>query len=239
MLSFGIVKLIKLRIVTLPLIVYHLLFIHIGFCLMFLVTMVSWRHRTPKKTAFPELAGGLSFALAVLAMYGLVLPAIGGFSAIKSLTGILPLAAVLIAVCIYNATDSTTTATTLASMAVLLYIVAGVSLDRRDLTDLNRAGDLERTAATYLTAHGADPTHSLVMVDDSALFSETTGYAAIPVPSNGIAATQAAIAALHPDYILLDQGELTTGPEITQATLHATQIDQVPGTTIFALTLSH
>jgi hypothetical protein len=238
MLAFGIVKLIKLRIVTLPLIVYHLLFIHIGFCLMFLVTLANRRRLKPRANPLPELAGGLSFSLAVLAMYGLVLPAIGGFSAIKSLTSILPLAAVLIAVCIYNAAESSATATTLASMAVLLYIVAGVSLDRRDLTDLNRSGDSDRTVATYLTAHGATPAHTLVMIDDSALFSETTGYAAIPVPSNGLPATQAAIADLHPDYILLDQGELTSSPAQIQSTLHAPQIDQIPGTTIFALTLT-
>jgi len=238
MLAFGIVKLIKLRIVTLPLIVYHLLFIHIGFCLMFLVTLVGWRHRKPASASLPELAGGLSFALAVIVMYGLVLPAIGVFSAIKSLTGILPLAAVLIAVCIYNAVESSATATTLASMAVLLYVVAGVSLDRRDLTDLNRSGDIDRTVAAYLAAHGADPTRRLVMIDDPALFSETTGYAAIPVPSNGPAAIQAAIVDLRPDYVLFDQGELTASPAETQTTLHAIQIDQIPGTTIFALTLT-
>ena len=171
-------------------------------------------------------------------MYGLVLPAIGVFSAIKSLTGILPLAAVLIAVCIYNAVESSATATTLASMAVLLYVVAGVSLDRRDLTDLNRSGDIDRTVAAYLAAHGADPTRRLVMIDDPALFSETTGYAAIPVPSNGPAAIQAAIVDLRPDYVLFDQGELTASPAETQTTLHAIQIDQIPGTTIFALTLT-
>ena len=114
-------------------------------------------------------------------MYGLVLPAIGGFSAIKSLTGILPLAAVLIAICIYNAAGTPSTANILAAMAILLYITSGVSLARRDLTDLNRSADLDRTVAAFLAAHGANPTTSLIMIDDPALFSETTGYAAIPV----------------------------------------------------------
>jgi hypothetical protein len=236
MIASGVGKLIKLRIVTVPAIAYHVLFIQIGFSILFLATLSRWR-RSPGKTPLPEFTGGLTFALVILGFYGLVLPAIGGFSALKSCTGLLPLASVLIVVCIYNAAESTAAATILASMTILFYIVTGITQDRRDQTTLNKSGDTDRLVATYLAAHRADPTRGLIMTADAAQFSETTGFAAIPVPSNGLPATQAAIADLAPDYVLLEASDPTAPPAVLRSTLHPVAIDPIPGTNLLAITM--
>jgi hypothetical protein len=238
LLASGIGKLIKLRITTLPGIAYHFLFLQIGFSILFLATWGRWRRNTHPSTPLPEAIGGLTFATVLLAMYGLILPAIGSFSALKSLTGLLPLLAVVIVVCVYNASESPATATTLAAMTILLYIAFGISQDRRDQTELNKTGAEDRLIATWLAAHGADTLHSLIMTKDAAQFSETTGYDAIPVPSNGLLATQAAASDLDANYILLDQSDLTPTPDAVQSTLHATHMDQIPATTTYVLTMT-
>jgi hypothetical protein len=48
---------------------------------------------------------------------------------------------------------------------------------------------------------------SLIMTADAAEFSETTGYSAIPLPSNGVSATQQAVHDLEPTEILVDEGD--------------------------------
>jgi hypothetical protein len=238
LLASGVGKLIKLRLTTLPAIVYHFLFLQIGFSVLFLATWGRWRKASSTTIALPETAGGLSFAAVLLVMYGLVLPAVGGFSALKSLTGLLPLLAVVIVVCIYNASDSPATAATLISTTILLYIIFGISQDRRDQTELNKTGTEDRLIATWLAAHGADPCRTLIMTKDAAQFSVTTGYAAIPVPSNGLLATEAAATDLHAEYILLDASDLTPTLASVQSTLHALHVDDIPGTSTYVFTLS-
>jgi hypothetical protein len=233
-LTSGIGKLIKLRVTTLPAIAYHFLFLQIGFSILFLA---AWRNNAKPSLALPETTGGLSFVVVLLAMYSLVLPAIGGFSALRSLTALLPLIAVVIVVCIYTASESPTTAATLASMTILLYIVFGVSQDRRDQTELNKTGTEDRLVATWLASHGADPSRSLIMTKDAAQFSVTTGYAAIPVPSNGLLATKAAATDLGANFILLDASDLAPGPTSVQSTLHATQVNDIPGTSTYVFTI--
>jgi hypothetical protein len=233
----GVSKLIKLRLTTLPAIAYHFLLLQIGFSVLFLATWGRWRNTASPTIALPETVGGVTFAAVLLAMYGLVLPAIGGFSALKSLTGLLPLIAVVIVVCIYNASDLPATAAALVSTTILLYIIFGISQDRRDQTELNKTGTEDRLVATWLAAHGADPSRTVIMTKDAAQFSVTTGYAAIPVPSNGLLATEAAATDLHAEYILLDASDLTPTPASVQSTLHARHMDDIPGTSTYVFTL--
>jgi hypothetical protein len=123
----------------------------------------------------------------------------------------------------------------LAAMSILLYVTTGIAQDRVEQLRLNRKGDDDRRVASYLAAHGADSIHSLIMTKDPAQFSETTGYAAIPIPTNGLVAAHSAAADLGADYILLDDAELTPTAATVQSTLHPTQIDHVPGTTTYVL----
>jgi hypothetical protein len=236
MLASGIGNLVKLRIETLPTIFYRVFFFQIGFSILFLPALALSRHNSAERRQIPELSGAFSFGLGVLGVYGLLLPAIGGFSALKSFTAILPLLAALIAAGIYKATKSESTAMALAAMTILLYVTLGITQDRVEQVRLNHTGEDDRRIASYLAAHGADITRSLIMTKGAAQFSETTGYAAIPVPTNGLVATQAAAHDLGAGYILLDDSEIAPSAESVQAALHAIQSDHIPGTSTYVFT---
>jgi hypothetical protein len=238
MLAFGISGLVKLRVVTLPLILYRALFLYIGFAIVFLAGLALRRGtRTTEELPLPEFAGGLSFALTLLGVYGLVLPAIGGFSALRSFTGLLPLAAVLIVVGIYRATDSSTMARGLVSAVILFYLTTGTMEDRREQAGLNQTGDQDRLVATYLSAHGGMAARSLIMTNDAAQFSQTTGYAAVPVPNNGLPAIQKAIQDFRPSYVLLNTEGMPGSETVVQSMLQPAGMARIPGTTVLVLTM--
>ena len=238
MLASGIGRLVKIRIDTLTTIIYRVFFFQIGFSILFLPALALFRRGSAERGRLPEFSGAFSFASGVLGVYGLLLPAIGGSSAFKSLTALLPLLAALIGVGIYTATKSESMAMVLAAMTILLYVTTGIAQDRVEQVRLNRKGDDDRRVASYLAAHGADSIHSLIMTKDPAQFSETTGYAAIPIPTNGLLAAHSAATDLGAHYILLDDAELTPTATSVQSSLHATQIDHVPGTTTYVLTIA-
>lgn len=230
MLASGLGSLAKLRIETLPTIVYRVFFFQVGFSILFLPALALFRRGSAERSRLPEFSGAFSFALGAVGVYGVLIPAVGASSAFKSLTALLPLLAALVAVCIYTATKSEPTAMLLAAMTILIYVTTGIAQDRVEQARLNRKGDDDRRVASYLAAQGADITHSLVMTRDPAQFSETTGYAAIPIPTNGLAAAHAAAADLGARYILLEDVEVTPTAASVQSILRATRMDHVPGT---------
>jgi hypothetical protein len=235
MLAEGIVKLVKLRIVTVPFIVYRMVFVEIGFGIVFLFAL-TLRRRDNEPAAFPELAGGLSFALTVFCVYGLVIPAVGIASSLRSFAGIVPLICVLIVLSIYRASPAGI-ARRLIVAIVLFYTIEGIMADRRAVTTGNQIGDRDRLVAAYLAEHGAIAGHSsLVMTGDPAQFSETTGYPAIPLPSNGLLATQQAVHDFAPAYVLLNEED---GPNAMQtlAALKPGNAAIVPGARIVVLTM--
>lgn len=238
MLAEGIAKLVRLRIATVPFIVYRMVFLEIGFAIIFLFGLTLQR-RDNEPAALPELAGGLSFALTVLCIYGLVIPAVGIFSSLRSFAGILPLICVLIVLSMYRASP-TGIVRRLIVAVLLFYSIEGIMADRRAVTTGNHIGDRDRLVAAYLAEHGAIAGHSsLVMTGDSAQFSETTGYPAIPLPSNGLLATQQAVHDFAPAYVLLNEED---GPNATQtqmlATLKPVNVAIVPETRMMVLTMA-
>ena len=64
MLAEGVVKLVKLRIATVPFIAYRMVFLEIGFAIVFLFAL-TLRGRDNEPESLPELAGVVSFALAI------------------------------------------------------------------------------------------------------------------------------------------------------------------------------
>lgn len=238
MLAAGFTKLIKLRITTAPLILYRMIFIEIGFAVVFLFPL-RLRRRENQPVSLPELAGGASFALAVLTVYGLALPAIGIFSALRSLSGVLPLISVLIVLGIYRE-SSVATARKLIAAVVLFYAIAGAMDDSRGVKKDNEIGNQDRLVAGYLASHGILPgDKSLIMTSDPAQFSETTGYSSIPLPSNGLGATQSVARDLAPTHVLLhrDDGSRSAETEMIAA-LKPSNVADVPGTEMVVLTLS-
>jgi hypothetical protein len=237
MLASGLSKLVKLRISTVPLIVYRLAFVEIGFAIVFLASLV-WRRKDNEASTLPELAGGLSFALTVIGVYGLIIPAVGISSALRSFIGVVPLICVLIALSIYRV-SSAATAARLMTAVVLFYVVQGVMDDGRRIAGGNETGDKDRRVGAYLAEHGVIPgRHSLIMTADAAQFSETTGYPAIPLPSNGITATQEAAHDLAPTHVLFREGGGSQVPDPQMiAALRPVSVASIPDTDIVILTM--
>jgi hypothetical protein len=237
MLGAGIASLVKLRIATLPLIVYRLAFVEIGFAVVFLFAL-STRRREDARPGFPELAGGVSFGLTVAGVYGLVIPAVGISSALRTFVAVEPLIAVLAVLSIYRAMAAGNGQRLLIAV-LLFYSIEGVMDDRRSVSNGNLKGDQDRLVAAYLAQHGATVGGgSLIMTPDAAQFSETTGYAAIPLPSNGMLAIQQAARDLGATQILMDAGDGTSSAQTEMGdALKPVSVAMVPDTRVIVLTM--
>jgi hypothetical protein len=234
MLAAGIVALVKLRITTIPFIVYRLAFVEIGFGLVFLFAL-SLRRREGVQPSFPELAGGVSFGLTVVGVYGLVIPAVGISSSLRSFVAVLPLICVLIVWSVYQA-NSAEIARRLMIAVLVFYAIEGLMDDRRTVTNRNLQGDQDRLVAAYLAQHGVMPGQgSLIMTADPAQFSATTDYSAIPLPSNGVPATQQAVHDLGPTEIVLEEGSAEM--QMRDA-LHPASVAIIPNTQMVVLTMA-
>jgi hypothetical protein len=238
MLAVGMVALVKLRVATFSLIVYRLAFVEIGFAVVFLFAL-SLPRREKERPSYPELAGGMSFGLTVVAVYGLVIPAVGISSSLRSFVAALPLISVLIVLSVYRAT-SAEIARRLMIGVLLFYAIEGAMDDRRNVTNRNRQGEQDRLVASYLAEHGVMPGRgSLIMTADAAQFSETTGYSAIPLPSNGVPATQQAVHDLEPTEILLDEGDGPISGEMQMRyALNPVSVAIIPNTRTVVLTMA-
>jgi hypothetical protein len=205
MLAHGLVALVKLRVTTLPQMLYRIIWVEIGVGAIFLPILALRRDQKPR---LPELTGAFAFLASILFVYGLILPAIGGFSALRSFTGLLPLTAVLIVAAILSLDANSAVRRTLFAGVFVFYLLTGIMANRRAVAELNHSGDTLRRVASALSAEGLQPTSpAIIMTDDAAQFSETTGYAAIPLPSNGWPGIQAAIADLQPARLILSPEE--------------------------------
>lgn len=237
MLSAGVSKLIKMRVAAFPQIVYRIVFLMLGFAAIF-ITALGVRRGRGERAVVPEIAGGAAFAITLVLVYSFVLPAIGSFSALRSFGALLPLSAVLIMVGVRWVAASGRTAAWMAAASVLFYFIAGTMDDRRTVPYMNEIGSNDRLVASFLGAHGADPGHgTLIMTGDPAQFSETTAYAAIPLPENGLLAARQAADALGVTHVLIDVDKLKGTMAEVRATLEPTDLSAVPETHIVVATL--
>lgn len=236
-LSVGAGRLVKMRVAAFPLIVYRILFILVGFAIVFL-PLLGLRREREGRAPRPEIAGGVTFAIVIVLVYSFVLPAIGSFSALRTFGGLLPLTAVLAVAGIRWVAQASRPAAWLAVASVLFYFTAGVMEDRRTVPEMNDLGDKDRLVASFLVARGADPERgSLIMTGDPAQFSETTTFAAMPLPENGLAAARQAADALGATHILLDSDHLKETMAEVRSTLDPADVAPVPETHILVLTL--
>jgi hypothetical protein len=150
----------------------------------------------------------------------------------------MPLICVLIVLSIYRA-SSAATARRLITGVVLFYVVEGVMADRRGIAVGNEIGDRDRRVGAYLAEHGVIAGgNSLIMTDDAGQFSETTGYPAIPLPSNGLLATQEAAYDLAPTHVLLREGGASQSPDTQMlVALRPVNVAIIPDTGIVILTM--
>jgi hypothetical protein len=254
MLAPGIGKLIKLRAVAVPMIAYRIVFILLGYGAVFLPALATVRRgSTPGRNhpALPELTGSLTYLFVLIAVYGIALPAIGTFSALRSFTGLLPISAVLIVAAVRwtvvalspppepeRPLASLRPATLLLLSLFLFYYTSGVMQDRRTADGFSQIVDHDRRIASYLAATGATPTNgALIMTADSAAFSVTTSYPTIPIPNDNLAMMAQAAHDLSATHIVIDEDNVTAPEQEIRAILHPTALERIPRTHVFVLTL--
>lgn len=234
-LALGAGRLIRVRAAALPLMLYRIAFLLLGFACIFLPALALRREK--RETAVPEVAGGAAFAVTLLLVYSLLLPAIQ-ISILRSFCALLPLCAVLIVVAIRQMVPDRRTAAGLTVATVLFYFVSGTMEDRRTVPEQNQIAEREQVLAASLLAHGAAPGEgTLVMTADPAQFSETTAYAAVPLPENGLPAARQAADALQATHVLIDTDKLQGTMEEVRSTLEPTGEWPVPGTHVVVLRL--
>jgi len=237
MLSVGVSRLVNMRIAAFPLIVYRIIFLMIGFAAIF-ISALALRREREDRPAIPEFVGGAAFAITLVLVYSFVLPAIGTFSALRTFGALLPLSAVLIVAGVRWVAGSSRMAAFLVTASVLFYFVAGTMEDRRTVPEMNEIGSKDRLVASFLASRGVAPSGDrLIMTGDPAQFSETTAYAAIPLPENGLVAARQAADDLGATHVLIDTDKLKGTMAEVRSTLDATDLSPVPETHIVVVTL--
>lgn len=240
MLSHGVKHLLVLRVSATATILYRLLALVLGYpALVFLPSLAVQREGAANGEAqMPELAGPAVFCAVVLIVYCLVLPVVGVFSALRSSTVLLPVVSVVVIVAILRAARTRRMAVILTGTLIAIYLVSGVMDDRRSIEPLNQIGDADRAEARGLAAMGARTDGStLVMTPDPVQFSVTTGYQAIPMPSNGLDAITNEALDLHASHAILDGEHLPGTAAQVNEKLHPVQIRTIPGQTSLLLEL--
>jgi hypothetical protein len=239
MLSHGLKHLATMRISAVALIVYRVLALVLGYAaLVFLPALAVRRDLRETEPALPELAGPVSFGATVLVVYGLVLPAVGVFSALRSSTALLPVVSVLVVIAILRTARAPRLAWTLTCTIIAIYLVAGIMDDRRAIDPMNAIGDADRAQAKTLAAMGARRDgNTIVMTPDPVQFSVTTGYAAIPMPGNGLVAITNEALDLHASHAILDGEHLPGSPAEVNQKLHPAETRTVPGQSVLLLEL--
>lgn len=228
LLAHGLGHLVTLRIATLATIVYRVSALMIGYpALLFLLTLfVSAGSRAaagterPERPVLPELRGPVAFGLAVLLAYGLVLPAIGGFSALRTAVALLPWISVLVVVAVFRAARTPGLAAWLTGGLVAANAIAGVMETHRDIVAANVIGSADRAEAAELARTGAAPQNTVVLTGDPVQFSVTTGYATVALPGNGLDAIAAAVHDFQITHVILDSENLPASADALQQQLH-------------------
>ncbi len=224
LLAHGMGHLVVFRLTTLLTVLYRIAVLMIGYpALVFLpglfVSGVGSLQAAGSRR-FPEVTGPLSFGLTALFAYTLVLPAIGGFSALRTAVGLLPLASVLTVVAIRRVCRDNRVAAWVTAAVVAASALAGAMEMRRDLPMANGIGAADRAEAERLAALGADPASAVVLTNDPVQFSVTTGYATIALPSNGLDAIAQAARDFRATHVILDSDNLPGTPADLMRQLH-------------------
>ena len=235
-LAVGVGKLVKLRLVTLPVIIYRIIFVLTGFGLVFVpLLLVDKRSATPR-AQLPEMEGNLTFLATVLVVYGLVLPAIGVFSALRSSFALFPFFAVLILVAIARFVPGRA-GRMLAAGVIVYYLVSGIAYGKRIVADLEKEGERTRHSGEFLHAQGVDLRTARVISDDPDQLSATTGYSTIQLPSNGVEAVALLAHDLHATHLLLDMSAHAMPLAELQSHLHPVAVTSMPDSHIILLSL--
>ncbi len=228
--AHGLKHLLLFRVSTLVTALYRMAALVIGYAgLIFLPGLLL---RNPKaspgspaafpqrKPALPELTGPAAFFAILLAVYMVLLPAIGGFSILRSVLGILPVLTLLIVLGIHRSARDPQVAAVLSLMLIGTNLVGGIMETRREVEAANLIGDADRAAAQSLAASGASPSTAVIMTPDPVQFSVTTGYTALALPSNGLDAIARAAGDFGATHVILNTDDLPAPSKEITSQLH-------------------
>lgn len=238
LLQHGIGALLRLRLVTLASILYRVPVLMLGFpSLLFLPVLLVRRAGSPVR--LPEWAGTAAFGLTTLAVYALVLPAVGGFAALRSAMGILPFACVLVVLAIRSSTSDRRIAAVLLAGIALANALGGFMDARRLIADANLFAETDRAEAAALRTAGALPGQAVIMINDPVQFSVTTGYATVALPGNGPAAMGEVVRLYGVTDVLLDSLHPPVALPVLLGSLPPAQVTELPEEHTLLLHLAH
>ena len=212
LLAPGLRHLLLFRAATLVTVLYRTAALTIGFAsLVFLPGLfvkADGASGSPlegdREHGLPELTGPAVFFAATLLVYSFILPAVGGFAALRTTAALMPFVATLVIIAIYRVARTPRIAAALTVAVLLLYAVGGVMDDRRDVATMKGSGTADRAAGAQLKDMGADPRTAVVMTGDPVQFSVTTGYSTVALPSNGLDAIVEAAHSFRATHVILN-----------------------------------
>ena len=227
LLAHGVKRLVLFRMATMFTVVYRIAALMVGYAALVFLPGLFFRERDAETGVrgsvmrhLPELVGPAVFFVTAIVVYSLVLPAIGGFSALRTAVGVMPFVSVLVMAGIARVARSERVAVVLAIAVILANGVSGFMDDRRNVTDMNKIGAADRTEAHQLVGLGGAPGTAIVMTKDPVQFSVTTGYSAVALPSNGLDAIAQAADDLHASHVMLDTEDLPASSDVVNRRLH-------------------
>lgn len=226
LLAHGLKHLLVFRISTLVTALYRIAALLIGYAGLIFLPGLLLRDHAPatisesRQSALPELTGPLTFFATLLAVYTVLLPAIGGFSILRSVLGILPVIMLLIVLGISRSTRNPRLGTALMLALIGTYLAGGVTETRREVDAANKIGTADRAAARALATSGALPANAVVVTPDPVQFSVTTGYTALALPINGLDAIAQAAQDFGATHVILNTDDLPALPETLALRLH-------------------
>lgn len=240
--AHGLKHLVLFRVSTLVTALYRIAALVVGYAgLIFLPGLFlpnRDRAATPSRTrSLPEFTGPVTFLATAITVYMVLLPAIGGFSILRSFLAVLPFLLVLILLGIGRAVPDVRLQAVLLVALVASYLVGGVMESRREVDSANLIGTADRAAAQALAASGASLNTAVVMTPDPVQFSVTTGYTALALPINGLDAIAHAVQDFGVTHVILNTEDLPASLETLQLRLHPLRSESVPAAHLLILLL--
>ncbi len=225
LLAHGLKHLLIFRAVTLVTALYRIAALVIGYAGLIFLPGLLLRPRdgstvSSQQRPLPELTGPITFLLTIFAVYILLLPAVGAFSILRSVLGVLPIGMLLIVLGIARSVLDPRLRTVLTVALVGTYFAAGVTGTRREVEAANLIGAADRAAAYNLAASGASPANAIVVTSDPVQFSVTTGYTTLALPINGLDAIAHAAQNFRATHVILNTDDLPASPGELISRLH-------------------
>lgn len=244
LLAPGLKHLMLFRMTTLATVLYRTAALTIGYAsLVFLPGLFSaagapdGSSRRDTVQRLPELTGATVFFAAAILVYALILPAVGGFAALRTAAALMPFVAVLVVAAVQRVARTPRIAMLLTSTVILVNFVSGIMDDRRDAVTMNGTGAADRAGAAQLKAMGADPRTAIILTRDPVQFSVTTGFATVALPSNGLDAITEAAHDFRATHVMLNTEDLpATLPDLASH-LHPLSSADLPAQAILVLAL--